>query len=173
MLPLYESIYIKGKVFETMQEEMKSWQAHNFPGREGWIPLMGLGEELGELQEARFDYTSEGLSDAIGDCCIYIADYCNAIEYNLQEIRNSKTETIYDLRELIINYGKLCHAHLKQTQKIRMHEDHRENSLNAIAKIMTYLNTHMNKDIETIAWETWIKVRTRDWQKNKNTAHLI
>lgn len=170
MLQKFDSVFEKGKVFDTIQKEMVNWQGHNFPKRESWCPLMGLGEELGELNETIFDEAA--LEDAIGDCCIYLSDYCNAMGYSLQEIRDRETEMIYDAREVLINYGKLCHAHLKQNQKIRMHENHKENSLNAIAKLLTYLSTHTPKNVETIAWETWIKVRLRDWQKNRNTAHL-
>ena len=32
-----------------VQQQLGPWQEHNFPGREAWEPLLGIAEELGEL----------------------------------------------------------------------------------------------------------------------------
>ncbi len=179
MMPKFDSEFDKDKVFEIIQKEMVSWQAHNFPGRESWMPLMGLGEEIGELASSK---KLEEIYDAIGDCCIYIADYCNAMGYDMQEIKKMSLYSDNGIRNLTCNYGKLCHAHLKMIQNIRMNELnvfhissvvlHEKNSIEALSMIIDYLNMSSARKLETIVWEIWIKVRQRDWQSNPETAHL-
>ena len=72
----------------------------------------------------------------------------------------------------MIEYGKLCHSHLKVHQKIRLNEPHDDNAKEAINLIINFLKSFHLTDIETIAWETWKKVRIRNWQLNPNTTHL-
>jgi len=78
-----------------LQAQMKVWQAHNFPGREEWKPLLGVGEELGELNHA-FLKLKQGIrgtpeqhrakmKDAIGDLLIFLADFCNSQDLNMTD----------------------------------------------------------------------------------------
>lgn len=167
--------------FETIQTEMVSWQEHNFPGRPGWIPLMGMVEEIGELVEASLVHDEKEVLDAIGDVCIYLADYCNERQFNMSElwIELHKTITSYHWKSswqvgLQIEIGKLAHAHIKEFQQIRMHENHPEQAKKAITAILFYLDRVAQlyqTVVETVALDTWQKVRQRDWQKNRNTAH--
>ena len=78
-----------------LQDELSAWQQHNFPGREPWEPLVGVSEEVGELSHAFLkrhqgirgtsDELHEEARDAIGDIIVYLADFCNALNYDLQE----------------------------------------------------------------------------------------
>jgi NTP pyrophosphatase (non-canonical NTP hydrolase) len=71
--------------------------------------------------------------------------------------------------------GELAHAHLKQTQGIRLHENHEENAKDAIADVVIYLADYCSSrgfDMQAIVEQTWEKVRQRDWKKNPNTAHV-
>lgn len=76
-----------------LQNELKPWQEHNFPGRAGWEPVMGVAEEAGELshaflkrhQKIRGEKHDEEMQDAIGDIIVYLADVCNAEGFNLQQ----------------------------------------------------------------------------------------
>lgn len=162
----------KDKVFNQLQEELKIWQAHNFPGSESWASLLGIGEELGELCESEDE---ERFIDAIGDICVYIADYCNSMNLNMTAVKDAEYEQFikgeFDLFTKI--YGKLCHAHLKLIQKIRMNEDHNYNIIKCLSEIMNHINVYSDKSLEEITWQTWLKVRERDWQANRNEAHKI
>jgi len=156
--------------FSQIQKEMIPWQQHNFPGRSSWMPLMGLGEELGELARA---FNEEECIDALGDCCIYLADYCNGMGYDLDVIIYDLEPSmrIFDYQKAMSEYGILCHSHLKQSQRIRMHEDHKGNGKQAIRNLISFFCTFSKIKLEDIAWETWEKVRQRDWQKDHNKAH--
>jgi len=76
------------------------------------------------------------------------------------------------VNHVIVHLGKLAHAHLKNAQQIRMHEDHDAAGKEAIKHIIGYLTSfHPKNAVQKIIWEVWVKVRKRDWQKNRNTAH--
>lgn len=72
--------------------------------------------------------------------------------------------------------GELAHAHLKQAQGIRTHEDHNELARDAVADIVIFLADYCSArgfDLETLVSETWAKVKQRDWRVNPDTAHEV
>lgn len=82
------------KRLRTLQDELLSWQQHNFPHRPSWQPLLGLQEELGELSHAYLkraqkirttENHTENIKDAVGDIVVYLADFCNAEGIDLEE----------------------------------------------------------------------------------------
>jgi NTP pyrophosphatase (non-canonical NTP hydrolase) len=71
--------------------------------------------------------------------------------------------------------GELAHAHLKEAQGIRNHENHVEKAKDAIADIVIFLADYCSArglDFESIVQETWDKVKQRDWKKNPDTAYV-
>lgn len=81
----------------TLQKEVEKWALANFgedvPQHQ---PLLGIGEEVGELMHAQLKYEqgirgydvqkfSEDAGDAIGDIMIYLVDYCNRAGFSLDE----------------------------------------------------------------------------------------
>ena len=74
-----------------IQAQQKAWAEYNFPSsvlpEKFWVPLLGAGEELGELNHAALKMyqgirgTEEehraAMSDAVGDLGIYMMDFCN------------------------------------------------------------------------------------------------
>jgi len=82
-----------------LQHELKTWQKHNFPGRDAWEPLVGVMEESGELAHAHLkrhqgirgtpEDLDEAAKDAVGDIIVYLADYCNARGFDLQGCLNA------------------------------------------------------------------------------------
>jgi NTP pyrophosphatase (non-canonical NTP hydrolase) len=75
---------------------MRLWQEHNFPARDTWEPLVGVQEEAGELAHAHLqehqgirgtkeEHEAEA-RDACGDLIVFLADYCNARGWDLQDI---------------------------------------------------------------------------------------
>jgi len=80
--------------FRQLQQEQVPWVKHNFGDREAWQPLLGAVEELGELAHAHLKHTQrirveenhlENAEDAVADVIIYLADYCSAMGFDLQE----------------------------------------------------------------------------------------
>ena len=78
-----------------VQQQLGPWQEHNFPGREAWEPLLGIAEELGELnhsflkrhQQIRLEENHNAkIQDALGDILIYMCDFANAEGLNLDQI---------------------------------------------------------------------------------------
>ena len=86
-----------------LQARLRLWQGHNFPNRESWEPLMGIGEEIGELMHSHLK-EHQGIrleenhpmkaKDALGDILIYAADYANARGFNLQQILDKTWEEV-------------------------------------------------------------------------------
>jgi len=82
-------------MLKKLQEEQKSWVNHNFGERPSWHPLLGVVEEVGELAHAYLkreqgirveeDHT-ENAKDAVADIVIYLADFCSAEGFDLQQI---------------------------------------------------------------------------------------
>jgi NTP pyrophosphatase (non-canonical NTP hydrolase) len=80
----------------TLQSELKPWTLHNFGERPSWQPLLGALEELGELAHAHLkgeqgirgttEEHAAAARDAIGDVVVYLADYCNARGFDMDEI---------------------------------------------------------------------------------------
>lgn len=71
--------------------------------------------------------------------------------------------------------GELSHAHLKEAQDIRLHENHPEKAKDAVGDLIVYLAHYCSVrgfDLEDIVNETWEKVSKRDWRKDPHTAHI-
>lgn len=169
----------KEEIFQQVQTEMVAWQQHNFPNRPNWIPLMGMVEEIGELVEAESKKGIEDTTDAIGDTAIYLADYCNGRKFSLYDLYYLSKSTdgwhTSNFMGLSIETGRLAHAHIKQFQGIRLNEGHEEKAKTAISRILFYLNdiaAAYNTTLADCIKETWAVVKKRDWQKNRDTAHV-
>lgn len=75
------------------QDKMKAWAAHNFPDAEPIDPLLGIGEEYGELLHAYLkrkqgirgtpEEHTIAIQDALGDMTIYMLDFCNKHGFSL------------------------------------------------------------------------------------------
>lgn len=81
-----------------MQEQHQEWVGKNFPMSIGkpWDALLGIVEEVGELAHAELklkqgirgtqDELVDECRDAIGDLFVYMMSYCNAREWDMQQI---------------------------------------------------------------------------------------
>lgn len=79
-----------------VQKHLKPWQEHNFPDRPDWQPLLGIGEEVGELNHAFLkraqdirgsaDAHTLAIKDALGDILIFMCDFANSQGLNLENI---------------------------------------------------------------------------------------
>lgn len=78
----------------TRQHGLSEWAARNFPNAEPIDPLLGIGEEYGELlhaylkrkQQIRGTWAehSAAIEDALGDILIYMLDFCNKHGISMQ-----------------------------------------------------------------------------------------
>jgi NTP pyrophosphatase (non-canonical NTP hydrolase) len=91
-----------------VQVELRPWQEHNFPGRPAWQPLLGIGEELGELnhsflkreQQIRMNEDHDAkLRDALGDILIYMCDFANAEGLDLDAILAETWQEVVQKRD--------------------------------------------------------------------------
>lgn len=79
-----------------LQNHVSAWADYNFGSVPSWQPLLGVGEEVGELNHAHLKqaqkirgYTDEvalaAKKDAIGDIIIFLANYCGRENIDLGE----------------------------------------------------------------------------------------
>jgi NTP pyrophosphatase (non-canonical NTP hydrolase) len=90
-----------------MQKRHSEWLAHNFPNQPPYQPLLGLVEEVGELAHAQLKgeqairegsdklATSLLKIDAIGDIFIYLMSYCNASDFDLEQVVITTCERVW------------------------------------------------------------------------------
>lgn len=162
-----------------LQEEMVEWQAHNFPGRPAHQPLLGIGEELGEMIEAGNDRQYDKMADAVADTIIFAADYCSAVEWRLDVLWADRTTRGLPpsngefTRLYMIALGRLNHAHLKREQGIRgdasKHEEAGQLALRQILGLfdVTWPYGRGGRKLLDVVAEVWEQVRARDWQKHR------
>lgn len=93
---------------KELQEQVGEWSRQNFPKNEPWMPLLGVGEEVGELMHAHLKSVQgirgTGLEhhvkkvDAVGDILIYLADYCERNGIGMEAAMEVTWETIVKKR---------------------------------------------------------------------------
>lgn len=81
-------------ITSNVASELELWVKHNFPDAEAWQPLLGAGEEIGELYHAFLKRAQgirlnephdENIRDAIGDIIIYLLHFCLIEGIDLEE----------------------------------------------------------------------------------------
>jgi NTP pyrophosphatase (non-canonical NTP hydrolase) len=82
-------------LLKKIQKEHFKWAEHNFPNRKPHQPLLGAGEELGELYHAHLkeeqdirhvtDRKAEK-EDAVADIIIFLIDYCNQSDIDMENV---------------------------------------------------------------------------------------
>ena len=158
--------------YKKIQKEVKAWTDYNFPQAEPWQPLLGIVEEIGEYQDS---YTVLEQEDALADAMIYLIDFANKMEIDLDSDLGKPTASSYP-EDYLRSMGKLSHAYLKKVQSIRTEEDHDENIKLALVNLMTRIrhswaifcaNDSMFVDFESVFRNVWKLVSQRDWQKYK------
>lgn len=91
---------------DEFSEIVRRWAEKNFgPDVPVWQPLLGIGEELGELNHhflkraqgirGTAEEHREAMGDAVADIFIYLVDFCNRERIDLDwEIRKAWTNTV-------------------------------------------------------------------------------
>lgn len=94
----------------TLQDQVYEWSLHNFGDQPAHRPLLGVGEELGELasavgalnhaflkqeQQIRMDEDhQQQMEDAVGDIVIYLADFCSRSQLNMDKCIRDAWRTV-------------------------------------------------------------------------------
>lgn len=159
------------------QRDVGVWNDHNFPNKAPHQPLLGVVEECcGELQT--IEGFEQGLfDDAVGDTCVYLADYCNQNVIDLEDAVTSFTPKPWDYQEatngLAFYCGQLCHAHLKMEQKIRGNEQHAVRKIEAVGGIIWHLSRWPSVRWLETATKVFAEVSKRDWIKYPQTGFPV
>lgn len=147
-----------------------------------WLaPLMGIGEELGELSKACVEHDAKEIHDALGDTGIYLSDYLYRSGRTYQQIVGHfdsirKELSDYEPRRANLHsaYGKLLHVHLKRFQRIRGMADDSvftERRDGAAAMLLFELH-HYSMSVHSMNFafvvdQVWTAVQERNWKKNQ------
>lgn len=180
------------EIWRRLQTEHATWAFRNFGVRAHHQPLLGMVEELGELNDALGSTINledgtetgahryrEGIIDAMADTIIFMMDFCTGHQWSLQDLLDNRALRDLDATELSRGYlslvGALCHAQLKQEQGIRgSAAEHNAKMQLLVVRIFTKiermaLRHNINLAAETaIIWDT--VVSKRDFTKNKQTG---
>lgn len=134
-------------------------------------PLLGIIEELAEMEEAVALLKLEDVKDSIGDQCIYLADYCRREGCEIPPPQHTNMPLLACVRGLI-------HATLKSHQGIRgfdsaeKYMEVRDTALSLYIGRLSQLSLqYTGETLNAVANKVWEKVAKRDWQKNKTNAH--
>lgn len=163
----------KGFTLETLQVELAPWTDANFGPREAWHPLLGIVEEVGELEEAIDKAHYGDIKDAIADTVIYMCDFANTMEFDLNELIVGKIPARPQSPTILV--GKLAHSYLKKKQGIRgTPEEHDAAMKETLAELFHSLSqwlfeTYQENLLRVVA-DTWSKVKERNWKRNPKTG---
>ena len=79
-----------------IQREQGEWSSKNFENKKTYQPILGATEEIGELAHAYLKMEQgirgtrqeheHAMKDAVGDCCIFLMDFCNQMGWDFADI---------------------------------------------------------------------------------------
>lgn len=81
-------------MLRKLQTEREEWAEYNFGGTSSEEMFLGIVEELGELSHSRLKHMQgirtnenhvEMSKDAVGDIIIFLAGYCSASGFNMED----------------------------------------------------------------------------------------
>ena len=176
------------EIWRRLQTEQAAWALRNFGVRQLHWPLLGIVEELGELDDALGSTANleteahqyrEGIIDAMADTLIFTMDFCTGHKWWLQDLLDNRVLRDLDATErgrgFLSLVGELCHAQLKQEQGIRGSiAEHDAKMQLLVVRIFTKiermaLRHDINLAVETAnIWDTIVS--KRDFTKNKQTG---
>ncbi len=185
----------------AIQEEQIAWSQRNFGMQSYRQPLLGMIEEICELEAAWRTRDTQMVSilnhptsvaavdpkptdevlDAIGDIAIYMLDYCGKRGWQLKTFWDARQFRNDEGREfwwnLVPHARKLAHHDLKSSQGIRgTQEEHDREIMTTLSAILAhaeFICRYLERDFLTILNDVWSKVRLRDWTKNRANAHAV
>lgn len=169
-----------------LQKEVGEWSQRNFGDQVSKAfrtplysiaPLLGIGEEIGELVSSQEEVD---VVDAVGDIGVYLLDFCSRDEANLQwiaenpELFNGERPSFnWSAENLSARYGELCHVVLKRHQGIRG-MNHLPTYISKRDQAISYLWRTLNslRPVHPITAKTWLKVANRDWVEDPSKGKI-
>jgi hypothetical protein len=165
--------------WDKLQKEVGEWVQYNFGDQASYRQILGMIEELGELDDALFRRANassdsesreylEAVCDAMADTVIYMADFCYRTDRKLGSVANlPKTYIVHRIPSLM---RRLAHHQLKLEQNIRLKELHNDCITETLEYICMFLhftcqNTLGYTTLEDEVEKTWEVVGKRDWKK--------
>jgi len=178
------------EILSEIQPKIGEWNKRNFPVSPPYHSLLGIGEELGELQQSWFMKEMKGINDSFADTVIYTVAFCERQEidasyvYGLASVRQNKNGAVFNyldsdcdvLKRIIVQHGLICHAYLKTEQKIRANQDHLESMQRAVGDLLLLLKKYsgiLHVNLNDVVLETLKTVLVRDWQKYPETGVAV
>ncbi len=181
----------------AIQEEQIEWSERNFGKQHARYPLLGMIEEVLELDAAwkartdacMFDIPPQEVMDrmnaevldAVGDIGIYMLDYCGKKGLSLNDLW--KNRIFYDVQtqtkwwDLTPFARAFAHHQLKGEQGIRgTPEEHDAKIQDNCRYVLAHLECicdYLQKNFLITIDSIWSKVRQRDWVKNRANAHEV
>lgn len=161
--------------FRDLQRAVGEWSERQFGEQSAVNPLLGVGEEFGELvdQLEATDRVTAAEHDCVGDMLVYMADFCHRCghEYQAAFEADRADDRTYDdpLDGVAAAIGALNRSVLKRRQGIRLDEDRVGDAAErrAVAAFLDHLETFARRRgyaLETcidVAWRE--EVRHREW----------
>jgi len=181
---------------EEFQTQQLAWTQHNFGEAPEYHPLLGIVEEMGELAHSKLKslqgirgsmaiHDAEG-KDAIGDCTIFLTDYCTKKSWQLNEILNVTTFDDLQKRCTIEPIGVQIGSSVPPCVKLLLEAAHaagkasiaecsssRDSGRVALATFMGKLASYCairGWSLQEIVETTWAEVSKRDWTVNAQTG---
>lgn len=182
---------------DNLIPEYAEWAAKNFGVGTPWRGVLGMLEELGELNEAQTVDDHAAIVDAIADLALFGLDWLGQharlaaspfavtawqaiIPWTVARcweafIFHGQVDALPGAasRNLIIYLGRLAHHELKASQGIRgsaaFHEHVARAAFGGLLHELNRLaRLYTARDhLGAVVAETWAEVRLRDWTKNK------
>lgn len=178
-------------------EENREWATRNFgsnPVKAGWRdlqegtvidflgPLMGIGEENGELGRAILNHDLDEVKDSLGDILVFLCNFSNMVGIEIKlpgenPLHGRWTTSLAYHCVLTGEIGYLFQACLKRCQGIRGYEESSkftkevESSLTKIWQAVDVLCIFLTQiNAIDILESVWTEVKQRDWIKNNKTG---
>lgn len=108
----------------ALQVRLARWEAVQFSYQPPWTAVLGVCEEIGELEEADIDIAK--LRDAVADTMIFATQLCTAYRLDFGTILRARDRALVRfvgwfgaMRPTVIAGGRLARAVLKEAQGIR------------------------------------------------------
>lgn len=174
--------------FKVLAEEIIPWARYNFPGDERYPErkVLGIMEEISELNMAQEAQNREGQIDAVGDILVFTAHLCGDVGLDFVEIvqegferlwndgsfdRRLNTKAKFNLSWRTVH--DLTHSSLKMAQGIRGdRESHLKKLKAGLTDVVSYLqnfclNALSGLHLGNAVIAAWSKVRLRDWASTR------
>jgi len=180
------------KTLQKLQDEQARWSARNFGDQPSTNPLLGLIEEVGELahavlkreQNIRLDERlDDKLKDAVGDICIYAADYATREGFSLAESFSTLSgfSDMTNFRDdagtkeyvfsIALSVGRLCKYHSARNCLSKEEVMHLKASyMGALLVQLERLARLENLTLDKVIMDVWGEVKKRDWKKYPQTG---